>query len=86
MRRKQLYVPRAGNLRKKSLHQCHDTLWAGHPKWQRTYALLKKCYFWPNMQDNVMQYTKMCLICQQDKVEKAKVVEILKPLPIPTRL
>ncbi|KAA0065922.1 reverse transcriptase [Cucumis melo var. makuwa] len=32
-----------------------------------------------------MQYTKTCLICQQDKVEKAKVVGLLKPLPIPTR-
>ncbi|KAL0541779.1 hypothetical protein IC582_021836 [Cucumis melo] len=52
-----LYVPRAGDLRKKLLYECHDTLWAGHPGWQRTYALLKKGYFWPNMRDDVMQYT-----------------------------
>ncbi|KAA0060640.1 uncharacterized protein E6C27_scaffold22G005260 [Cucumis melo var. makuwa] len=54
-----LYVPRAGNLRKKLLYECHDTLWAGHPGWQWTYALLKKGYFWPNMRDDVMQYTKI---------------------------
>ncbi|TYK28654.1 reverse transcriptase [Cucumis melo var. makuwa] len=30
-----LYVPRAGDLRKKLLYECHDTLWAGHPGWQR---------------------------------------------------
>ncbi|KAA0036006.1 reverse transcriptase [Cucumis melo var. makuwa] len=35
--------------------------------------------------DDIMQYTKMCLICQQDKVEKAKVVGLLKPLLVPTR-
>ncbi|KAL4026339.1 hypothetical protein IC575_014768 [Cucumis melo] len=80
-----LYVPRAGDLRKKLLYECHDTLWAGHPGWQRTYALLKKGYFWPNMRDDVMQYTKTCLICQQDKVEKVKVVGLLDPLPVPTR-
>ena len=32
-----------------------------------------------------MQYTKMCLICQQDKVKKAKVSVLLEPLPVPTR-
>ncbi|KAA0067334.1 reverse transcriptase [Cucumis melo var. makuwa] len=57
---------------------------AGHLGRQRTYTLLKD-YFWPNMRDDVMQYTKICLICQQDKVEKAKIVELLDPLPVPTR-
>ncbi|KAA0062024.1 reverse transcriptase [Cucumis melo var. makuwa] len=32
----QLYVPRVGELRKKLLYECHDTLWAGHPGWQQT--------------------------------------------------
>ncbi|TYK15933.1 reverse transcriptase [Cucumis melo var. makuwa] len=80
-----LYVPRAGDLRKKLLYECHDTLWAGHPGWQRTYALLKKGYFWPKMRDDVMQYTKTCPICQQDKVEKVKVAGLLDPLSVPTR-
>ena len=28
---RRLYVPRGGDLRKKLLHECQDTLWAGHP-------------------------------------------------------
>ena len=32
-----------------------------------------------------MQYTKTCLVCQQDKVEKAKVAGLLEPLQVPTR-
>ena len=32
-----------------------------------------------------MRYTKTCLICQQDKVEKVKVYELLEPLPVSTR-
>ncbi|TYK05417.1 reverse transcriptase [Cucumis melo var. makuwa] len=31
------------------LHECHDTLWAGHPSWRRTYVMLNKGYFWLNM-------------------------------------
>lgn len=84
-KRNRLYVPKAGDLRKKMLHERHNTLWASHPEWQRTYALLKRGYFWPNVQDDVMQYTKTCLIYQQDKVEKAKIVGLLEPLPVPTR-
>ena len=80
-----LYVPRARDLRKRLLHECYDTLWAGHPGWQQTYALLKKGYFWPNMKDDFMQYTKTCLIRQQNRVEKVKVVGLLDSLSIPTR-
>ena len=28
-----LNVPRACDMRKKLLHECHDTLWVGHPGW-----------------------------------------------------
>ncbi|KAA0039564.1 reverse transcriptase [Cucumis melo var. makuwa] len=80
-----LYVPGAWDLYKKLLYECHDTLWASHLGWQQTYALLKKCYFWSNMRDDVMQYTKTCRICQQDKVEKVKVARLFDPLPVPTR-
>ncbi|TYK31116.1 reverse transcriptase [Cucumis melo var. makuwa] len=37
------------------------------------------------MRDDVMQYTKTCLICQQDKVEEVKVAGLLDPLLVPTR-
>lgn len=81
----QLYVFRARDLWKKLLYECHDTLWTGNSEWQKTYALLKNGYFWLNMRDDVMQYTKTCLIWQQDKVEKVKVARLLEPLPILTR-
>ncbi|KAA0065948.1 Retrotransposable element Tf2 [Cucumis melo var. makuwa] len=81
----QLYVPRVVDLRKKLLHEYHDTLWAGHLGRQSTYTLLKKSYFWPNMRDDVMQYIKTCLINQQNKVEKVKVTGLLDPLSVPIR-
>ncbi|XP_062118644.1 uncharacterized protein LOC133832296 [Humulus lupulus] len=44
-----LYVLKAGDLQKTLLSECHDTLWAGHPGWKRTHALLKQGYYWPQM-------------------------------------
>ena len=67
------------------IRECHDTLWADHPGWQRTFALLKQGYYWPRMRKDVMAYTKTYLICQQDKVEKQKPAGMRDPLPVPTR-
>ena len=80
-----LYVPKSGNLRRTLLSECHDTLWAGHPGWQRTHALLKQGYYWPQMRDDVVEYTKTCLVCQQDKVERSKTPGLLEPLAVPSR-
>ena len=77
-----LYVPRSGNLRRLILKEFHDTPWAGHNGWQRTYALLKRGYYWPNLHD---QFRKICLICLQDKVERNKIAGLLEPLPVLSR-
>ncbi|KAA0065421.1 reverse transcriptase [Cucumis melo var. makuwa] len=37
------------------------------------------------MRGDVMQNTRTCIVCQQDKIEKAKVVGLLEPLPVLTR-
>ncbi|KAJ7971607.1 Retrotransposon protein, putative, Ty3-gypsy subclass [Quillaja saponaria] len=80
-----LFVPKAGDLRRTLMKECHDTLWAGHPGWQRTYALLKQEYYWPQMREDAVNYSKTCLICQQDKVEQKKIAGLLEPLQVPTR-
>ena len=80
-----LFVPKAGELRRTLLRECHDTLWAGHPGWRRTYALVKQGYYWPQLLDDVMDYTRTCLTCQQDKTERQKIAGLLEPLPTPTR-
>ena len=37
------------------------------------------------MRQDVMDYTKTCPICQQDKVERKKQAGLLEPLSIPSR-
>ncbi|KAL0336262.1 UNVERIFIED_CONTAM: Transposon Tf2-11 polyprotein [Sesamum radiatum] len=80
-----LYVPKSGDLRKSLIAECHDTLWAGHPGEERTYALVQRAYYWPQMRDDVETYVRTCLICQQDKADHQKKAGLLQPLPIPKR-
>ena len=37
------------------------------------------------MGEDVVEYVRACLICQQDKVERCKPGGLLEPLPIPER-
>ncbi|KAL2248200.1 UNVERIFIED_CONTAM: Transposon Tf2-11 polyprotein [Sesamum indicum] len=67
-----LYVPKGGDLRKSLISECQDTLWAGHQGEERTYALVQRAYYWPQMRDDVETYVRTCLICQQDKTDHQK--------------
>ncbi|XP_074304307.1 uncharacterized protein LOC141639025 [Silene latifolia] len=40
-----IFVPKVVGLRKILLQECHDTLWAGHPRWHRTLCILKRSYY-----------------------------------------
>ena len=40
-----LFVPRARDLRQMLIWECHDTPWADHPGWQRTFTLFKQGYY-----------------------------------------
>lgn len=41
--------------------------------------------YWPQMRDDVKEYVKTCLTCQQDKVERKKQAGLLEPLPVPKK-
>ncbi|KAL0451722.1 UNVERIFIED_CONTAM: hypothetical protein Slati_1150300 [Sesamum latifolium] len=52
---------------------------------ERTYVLVQRAYYWPQMRDDVQTYVRTSLICQQDKADYQKKTCLLQPLPIPTR-
>jgi len=55
------------------MKECHEKKWAGHNGWQRRYALLKEGDYWPSLRDEVMQFTKTCLVCQLNMKRRTKV-------------
>ena len=79
-----LYVL-VGRLRRELLKETHDAKWAGHPREERTMALLSRSYYWPKMGEDVQAYVQSCLLCQLDKTKKKKMAGLLQPLPIPEK-
>ena len=68
------------------LHLCkehHDTPVTGHPEKAKTYKLLIRNYYWPNMQHFVNQYVQNCHTCTCTKTPRHAKFEVLKLLPVP---
>ncbi len=64
------------------LKECHDGPLAGHRGTKCTITFLKKSYYWPNLKDNVEEYVKTCLICQQNQTLNKKQARLLRSLLI----
>ncbi|KAK2976760.1 hypothetical protein RJ640_030110 [Escallonia rubra] len=50
-----VYVPKWKDLRRKVIRECHDTQSTVHPGHRRTYALVTKAYFWPQVKKEVQR-------------------------------
>ncbi|KAH9736089.1 Endonuclease [Citrus sinensis] len=80
-----LFVPKWKNLIKNVIKECHDSKWAGHPGIERTTALVQASYFLPHMRDDIEVYVRICLVCQQDKLDHQLPMGLLELLPLATR-
>ena len=48
-------------------------------------ALVERDYYWERIRQDVEQYVKTCLVCQQDKPVNTIQADLLHPLPIPEK-
>jgi Integrase zinc binding domain/RNase H-like domain found in reverse transcriptase/Chromo (CHRromatin Organisation MOdifier) domain/Integrase core domain len=80
-----VYVPPVPELRSKVLYNNHDILLAGHLGMDKTYELVSRHFYWPNMRDFVREYVRTCLQCQRNKPTNTKSPGLLQPLPIPEK-
>ena len=79
------YVPTASALREEILKTCHDDPLAGHFGSERTLHLLRRHWFWPQMEDQVKEYIASCDICQRTKTKRHRPFGELQSLPVPER-
>lgn len=84
-RKDQLYVPDFEQARTQVLKHCHESPVAGHPGRTKTFEIVKRSFWWPNMLQNVAQFCKNCRICRRSKASKEKYSGRLAPLPVPSR-
>ncbi len=61
----------------------HDALVYGHPGINKTYQLISRRYWWPNMRQDIMDYVRGCVECQRNKINTRPTKAPLLPiLPI----
>ena len=77
-----LLIPCTGNICKKLFHLAHDA--CGHFGSDKSYAMLRNDYYWPNMhRDLEGAYIPVCEECQRNKSPTSKPRGPLHPLPVP---
>jgi hypothetical protein len=69
-------------LKRKFLKQNHDDSYADHFEHERTLNLLKKKYFWNNMNKDVKKYVDSCSTCHRIKFVRHKSHDLLQALSI----
>ena len=64
------------------LQTAHDDL--GHNRFPRTYAGLKRVFYWKGMKEDIRKHCKTCATCMLHKLENVKFEKkIFKPSPQP---
>jgi Integrase zinc binding domain len=77
-----LVIPHIGNVCETLFRLAHYVL--GHFGFDKTYASLRKSYYWPNMRKELeTSYVPGCMDCQQNKSATSKPCSQLHPFPIP---
>jgi hypothetical protein len=76
-----LWVPE--NARSAILHTEHNSPVAGHFGQDKTIELIRRNFWWPKMDQDIIEYIRSCLECQKDKATRHKPYGLLSPLELP---
>ncbi len=77
-----LFLPE--RYRKRALCEAHNHQFGGHNTALKTYIRILSSYFWRRMYSDILNHTKTCLRCQQQKKSTDK-PPLLQPLPTPDK-
>lgn len=80
-----IYIPRDKRLQLRLLQQFHDAPVAGHFGFAKTFELLTRKFYWPNLRTILQDYISSCTTCNLNKPHRQKPYGLLQPLPIPER-
>ena len=79
------YIPNDANIKKRILHDNHDSKLAGHFSIFKTLERLKQNYHWPKIAEEVQDYVRSCDTCQRNKASRHNKYGLLDPLEVPYR-
>ena len=78
-----LWIPDDDGLILSIIKSHHDAPAAGHPGRHKTYELLKRNYYWPQMQESVRRFTNSCHGCKRSKAFRKAYDGSLHQLSVP---
>jgi hypothetical protein len=76
-----LWVPE--NARNAIFHTEHSSPVAGHFGQDKTIELIRRNFWWPKLDQEIIEYIRSCLECQKDKATRHKLYGLLSPLELP---
>ena len=79
-----LLIPNCEPIKTKLLNEAHDAKISGHVGVAKTLELLKRQFYWPQMQQDVKDYIGSCVKCQSNKPSHQYSQGLLQPLPVPS--
>jgi hypothetical protein len=76
-----VYVPEDAALRAEIRMLCHDDWLAGHFGVEKTLALAKRDFYWPEMDDDLERYVETCALCQFKQVKATQAIRRVEASP-----
>jgi len=78
-----LWIPKDGNLKKLILKSEHDTKIAGHMGQDKTIELIRRNFWWPKMNERIIDFVRSCPKCQKNKAARHQPYGLSSPLELP---
>ena len=83
-RKSMLWVPE--ELVQKILESEHDTKVAGHMGQDKTIKLIRQNFWWPKMNEHIIDFVKSCPECHKNKMARHQPYRLSLPLELPSAL
>jgi hypothetical protein len=78
-----LWIPDNKDLIQKILESEHDTKVAGHMGQDKTIELIRRNFWWPKMDERIIDFVRSCTECQRNKTARHQPYGLLHPLELP---
>jgi len=79
------YMPKDESLKRIIIEGEHDSRMAGHFGTYKTIGRVMANFYWPKMDEQIMEYVRSCDICQHNKVIRHKKYGLLESIDVPMR-
>jgi hypothetical protein len=82
-RKGMLWIPDDHALIRQVLESEHNTKVAGHMGQDKTIELIRRNFWWPKMDEQIVDFVRSCAECQKDKAARHQPYGLLSPLELP---